>query len=165
MRTGKHCSILALLMVFLFCGTLFAAQDFAATKKAAEGGDAEAQFRLGRMYADGKGVKQDYKQAVEWYRKAAEQGLANAQNHMGVMYKNGRGVTKDNKKAAEWYKKAAEQGHPWAQVNLGHLYEHGFGVSKNRATAIKWYRQAAAQNEDKSAKEQAQKDLKRLGVK
>ena len=31
------------------------------------------------MYKDGKGVQQDYAEAVKWYRKAAEQGKANAQ--------------------------------------------------------------------------------------
>ena len=42
--------------------------------KAAEGGDAEAQFNLGRMYASGEGVPRDYKAAVRWFRKADEQG-------------------------------------------------------------------------------------------
>jgi len=34
---------------------------------------------LGVCYKDGEGVKQDYSQAVEWYRKAAEQGHDDAQ--------------------------------------------------------------------------------------
>ena len=42
-------------------------------RKAAEQGDAEAQFNLGLMYADGEGVPKDYAEAVKWYRKAAEQ--------------------------------------------------------------------------------------------
>ena len=42
--------------------------------KAAEQGDAEAQTSLGLMYDNGKGVPQDYAEAVKWYRKAAEQG-------------------------------------------------------------------------------------------
>jgi len=37
------------------------------------------------MYDKGKGVPQDYKQAVEWYRKAADQGDARAQLNLGVM--------------------------------------------------------------------------------
>ena len=32
------------------------------------------------MYDQGKGVTQDYKEAVEWYPKAAEQGDANGQD-------------------------------------------------------------------------------------
>ena len=41
----------------------------------------EAQFNLGWCYENGKGVKQDWQKAVEWYAKAAEQGYANAQNN------------------------------------------------------------------------------------
>jgi TPR repeat protein len=40
----------------------------------AEQGDAFAQTNLGLMYSKGKGVPQDYKTAVKWYRLAAEQG-------------------------------------------------------------------------------------------
>ena len=43
--------------------------------KAAEQGDAKAQFNLGVLYANGQGVPQDYKQAVYWHTKAAEVAL------------------------------------------------------------------------------------------
>lgn len=36
-------------------------------------GNAAAQFNLGVMYENGQGVRQDYVQAVQWYRKASEQ--------------------------------------------------------------------------------------------
>jgi TPR repeat protein len=38
--------------------------------KAAEQGDAKAQFDLGRMYDNGEGVEQDKAEAVKWYAKA-----------------------------------------------------------------------------------------------
>ncbi|HDZ8982278.1 TPA: sel1 repeat family protein, partial [Aeromonas veronii] len=57
---------------------------------------------LGSMYVQGKGVAQDYKQAVAWTRKAAEQGNAKAQLLLGVMYDNGVGVVQDNKLAYVW---------------------------------------------------------------
>jgi len=43
-------------------------------RKAAEQGDAGAQFNLGMMYAEGEGIEQDNAEAVKWLRKAAEQG-------------------------------------------------------------------------------------------
>lgn len=43
-------------------------------RKAAERGDAEAQYRLGSCYREGFGVQQDDAEATKWYRKAAEQG-------------------------------------------------------------------------------------------
>jgi len=42
----------------------------------AEQGYAPAQSYLGVMYKDGKGVPQEYKEAVKWYRLSAEQGYA-----------------------------------------------------------------------------------------
>ena len=47
----------------------------------AKQGDAHAQFLLSLMYAEGKGVPQDYKTALKWYSLAAKQGDAPAQSH------------------------------------------------------------------------------------
>ena len=54
-----------------------------ALRARAEAGDADAQFTLGGMYADGTGVPQDDAEAVRWYRLAAAQGLAFAQYSLG----------------------------------------------------------------------------------
>jgi TPR repeat protein len=62
------------------------------------------------MYSNGRGVPQDYKQAVEWYRKAAEQGYEPAQFNLGLMYENGRGVTQDFVQAHKWVNLAATTG-------------------------------------------------------
>ena len=51
----------------------------------AEQGDAEAQFNLGVMYANGRGVPQDDSEAVRWYRLAADQGHAGAQFNLGAV--------------------------------------------------------------------------------
>ena len=64
-------------------------------------GDAQAQNNLGVMYENGRGVPQDYDEAVKWYRLAAAQGDADAQNNLGVMYENGRGVPQDNEEASQ----------------------------------------------------------------
>ena len=47
-------------------------------------------YNLGFMYDNGRGVTQDYAEALKWYRLAAEQGLADAQTWLGLMY--GRAV-------------------------------------------------------------------------
>jgi len=41
--------------------------DFNARRGPAAAGDAQAQFALGHDYIDGRGVAQDYGQAVIWY--------------------------------------------------------------------------------------------------
>ena len=86
--------------------------------KAAKCGNADAQNKLGVIYANGQGVPQDHAQAAAWYQKAAEQGNAWAQNNLGVMYQNGSGVPQDHAQAAAWYRKAAEQGNELAKNNL-----------------------------------------------
>ncbi len=121
--------------------------SIAALLQDAEGGSAEAQFKLGTCY-DGilsAGVPKDHEEAVRWYRKAAEQGHAKAQYSLGDRYYWGVGVPKDYAEAARWYRKAAEQGVAGAQYNLGCGYYNGEGVTKDHAEAVRWYRKAAEQ--------------------
>ena len=84
--------------------------DFKETFQVAKQGNAKAQYNLGGMYYNGQGVRQDYAQAVQWYRKAAEQGYAQAQSNLGVMYYNGQGVRQNYKIAKEWFGKACDNG-------------------------------------------------------
>lgn len=88
--------------------------DYATTHREltplAEQGNALAQFGLGKMYGNGKGVAQNDAEAVKWYRKAAEQGHVDAQYNLGVMYDNGRGVPQDYVQAHMWLNLAAAQG-------------------------------------------------------
>jgi TPR repeat protein len=114
-------------------------------RKAAEQGDAEAQSRLGDLYAKGIGVGRDYGEAAKRYRKAADQGDASAQNNLGMCYARGEGVSQDYAEAVTWYRKAADQGDASAQTNLGFCCDIGQGVQQDYAEAVKWYRRAAEQ--------------------
>jgi TPR repeat protein len=71
-------------------------------------------FCLGIAYLKGRGVPQDHKTAVKWFRLAAGQGYAEAQSNLGWMYQNGWGVIKDYKSAVYWYELAFGQGHSGA---------------------------------------------------
>jgi membrane associated rhomboid family serine protease/TPR repeat protein len=53
-----------------------------AYRRAAELGDANAQFALGMMYENGYGLPKDTALALQWYRKAADQGSAEALNNV-----------------------------------------------------------------------------------
>ncbi|EET45191.1 Sel1 repeat protein [Neisseria sicca ATCC 29256] len=44
-------------------------------RKAAEQGNAKAQYNLGLMYANGKGARQNLVIAKEWFGKACDNGL------------------------------------------------------------------------------------------
>jgi uncharacterized protein len=110
----------------------------------AEQGDAAAQFHLGDMYAEGKGVAQDSAEAARWYRKAADQGNAEAQYNLGLKYEIGAGVPRDNVEAVRLFRRAAEQGNPRAQFRLGGMYETGARVPQDYVEAHIWLNLAAS---------------------
>jgi TPR repeat protein len=102
---------------------------------------------LGRLYADGHGVSQDYDEAMKWFGKAAEQGFAEAQHNLGSMYDNGEGVEQDYSIAFQWYTKAAQQGYVLSETNLGTLYLFGDGVDIDYNKAYDLFKKAAKQGE------------------
>jgi hypothetical protein len=107
------------------------------------GGDAVAQYNLGYDFYLGKGVRQDYAQAAQWWRMAAEQGNPSAQNNLGLLYSEGQGVQQSYTQAVAWYSKAGQQGNAEAQRNLGILYTLGHGLSQDFQQAAVWYSKAA----------------------
>ena len=60
-------------------------QAFLWYRRAAQQGDANAQYSLGNMYLMGEGIKQDDFQARQWYEKAADQGHEGAQHNLGSL--------------------------------------------------------------------------------
>ncbi|KAG0260131.1 hypothetical protein DFQ27_003740 [Actinomortierella ambigua] len=114
-------------------------------KAQAERGGARAQFIVGSMYEQGRGVEQSDVEAVKWYTKAAGQGNPQAQNNLGRMYLDGRGVEQSDVEAVKWYTKAASQGNPQAQDSLGSMYRLGRGVEQRDVEVVKWYTKAASQ--------------------
>lgn len=55
-------------------------------RKAAEQGEADAQYRLGTCYANGDGVETNEAEALKWYHKAAEQGHKGAKGQLVAWY-------------------------------------------------------------------------------
>ncbi len=110
----------------------------------AEGGEAIAQFSLGKLLEKGGGeIKRDYQQAAGWYRKSAAQGFAAAQNNLGLMFAEGRGVPLDTGRAAQLWLAAGHNDYPIAQYNLARAYFRGDGVPKDRSRAELWFRRAS----------------------
>ena len=95
----------------------------------AEQGDAFAQYRLGRFYA--QLGRPHTKESVSWYLKAsdglqrlAEAGNGEAMYVLGVMYAFGRGVAKDEEQARLWLTQAVDQQVPAAHLVLARLDGH-----------------------------------------
>jgi hypothetical protein len=59
-------------------------------------------------YAQGRGVKQDPRDAFFWYRVAADSGHPQAMRQVGAAYHAGLGVARDENAAAEWFAKAED---------------------------------------------------------
>lgn len=79
-------------------------------RKAAEAGDAGAQYCLGLCYYGALGVRLNEAEAFKWIRMAAEQGEPDAQKALGDMYMRGCGVKANDALALEWYQKAYRNG-------------------------------------------------------
>lgn len=120
--------------------------------KAAERGDANAQYRLGSCYSNGDGVETNKVEAVRWYRMAAEQGIAGAQGSLGMCYANGDGVETNKAEAVKWFRKAAEQGEAHAQFMLGMCYFNGVGITQDKTETVKWLQKAAKHGHEEAKK-------------
>jgi TPR repeat protein len=67
---------------------------------------------LGTIYYEGRGVTQDFAEAMKWFWLAAAQGQAEAQLNLGSMYGRGQGDPKDYAQAHMWSNLAASR---WAR--------------------------------------------------
>ena len=114
---------------------------------AAEGGHPIAQWKLGRMYADGEGVAQDDLRAFDYFSRIANQHaedspsapqagvVANAFVALGRYYLNGipnSKIKSDPDRAREMFSYAASYfGNADAQYDLARLYLKGAGTSRD----------------------------------
>jgi len=119
-------------------------------KPLAEQGWYFAQFLLGMMYGDGKGVQRDDRASFTWIKLSAQQGFDRAQHNLAVKYDNGKGIKKDTVAAIKWYERAANQGFAGAQFNLGVKYSTGRGVPQDNKKSFKWMKLAAEQGLDRA---------------
>jgi hypothetical protein len=103
----------------------------------------DANYRLGVLTVQGRGVDKDVLEGMRLLTRASEAGHTPAMVDLGVMHNNGIGVQVDFAKAAGWYKRAADVGSIAGMVSLGYLYQQGKGVEQNDGVAANLYRQAA----------------------
>jgi uncharacterized protein len=109
----------------------------------ADGGNAEAAFRLGRYYHLETGDP-DYALAFKYYQIAAAANHAWATNNLGTLYRDGLGVTRDYVRAHDYFQKAARENSQWAYVNLAEMSFLGRGVPSSQRQGFAWLEQGAA---------------------
>jgi len=111
-------------------------------RKAAEGGDADAEADLGWRYDVGDGVEQDSAKALYWFRRAAVHvpnlgGAGQGRNGLGNHYLGGDGVPKDYVQAYMWFSLAGtEQNLAYVQARMTPEQ-----ISQAQQLAADWKRQ------------------------
>ena len=134
-------------------------QGVTALEYAAANGHAVAQWKLGRMYADGDGVGRNDLRAFEYFRGIADahaddtpgtpqaRFVANAFVALGNYYLDGvpnSSIKADPERAREMFRYAASYfGDPDAQYYLGRLYLSGRGAARDPRQAARWFGLAA----------------------
>ena len=109
-------------------------------RKAAEEGDALAQFSLGQFYEQGSIVPKNDTEAVKYYTMAAKNEHPDACYKLAKCYAEGLlGLQKNDTESAKWYERAAENGSFLSLIPLGNIYEKGKGVPKDLIKAYMWY--------------------------
>ncbi len=122
---------------------------------AAEKGHALAQWKLGRMYAEGNGVTQNDLKAFEYFRRIADSHaddnpdtpqarfVANAFVALGHYYLDGipkTQIKRDPERAREMFGYAASYFRdPEAQYYLARLYLDGVGAPHDPRQAARWF--------------------------
>lgn len=111
--------------------------------KSANQGNTEAQFYLGDMFHHGKGVKQDYAKAVEYYQLAVEE-QPGAMYGLGMLMIEGKGIERNANEGAKLIFIAAQAGQIDAQFEIGVTFAEGKnGFERDYKKAVEWYSQAA----------------------
>jgi uncharacterized protein len=123
----------------------------------AERGHSDAQYKVAEMYMEGKGIGQDYKEALKWVVKSAKQGNMEAQYELGTLCERSEKFNDEIvqririsektpngiHQAIKWYEISAEGGHIPSQIRLGCLYRDSQEVGHDVRKALKWFSKAA----------------------
>lgn len=117
-------------------------------RKAADGGIAEAQFRMGRVLAQRPETAAEGVALLEKAARPNERGgVPQAATSLGNIYSHGSsGVPQDAERAAEWYARGATAGDPMAQHVYGLMLLTGVPVPQDAERGLAMLRLAAGQD-------------------
>lgn len=107
-----------LMTLFIACPLPAQTTDFASAEAAYHTGDyrraykglknlaqeqhGEAQYLLGLLYLQGRGVKEDIELGIDWLKQATENGSYPVAAELGQIYITGKGVERNEAEAAKW---------------------------------------------------------------
>ncbi len=120
-------------------------------KEVSKSGDEEADFKLGLIYYNGKGINKDLNISLSYFNKAAQYGHKKAKYNIATIYGQRTFLDHNYTKAFKLYKELAVQGYPQAQNKVGVYLTHGLGVDKDYKLAVRWFEEAYFKNNYKPA--------------
>lgn len=113
-------------VVLLLCSSTFVLahehDEISKLQKECRNGDAEHCTDLAFAYANGRGIEQDLKKAIELYTKACEKDPLACAN-LSYHFREGIGVEKSREKALYYSKKACDAEDSIGCTELGLTYE------------------------------------------
>lgn len=141
-------------------------QDLKDPQHRTEEGETSAQYELGMMYYEGRGVPRNYEEAVRLFCKSARNEHVDAKFYFGKMCLECKGVQKMNSEHVKSeglfeLRNVAYKDHVGAQLYLGKIYSEGEVVERDVAEAYKWYKMAATQGNEEAVKklDELEKDM------
>ena len=108
-------------------------------------------YRIGQMYFNSLGTKQNIEEAVSWFEKSAQQGNADAFCQLGNIYLSDEFLMKNTEKANRYFNIAltkylqefrSNQGDPNLPYKIGTMYQYGLGVKSSINKAVEYYKRA-----------------------
>lgn len=99
--------------------------DVQACQQAAEHGDTQAQYNLGKMYYKGEGLPQNFQKAKILWERASKKGDASSLNGLGaIYYTEQRKKSKNIEVAKKLFLQAAKKGEYAAVLNINNMLKN-----------------------------------------
>lgn len=121
-------------------------------KKSAALGNAEGQFELARMHAEGEGVKQDKKTALELFTQSANNKFTDAIRVLAMAYEEGGlDLRVDYELAQHWLNKGLLANDLWSINRLKEAYRKGdlgLRIDKQKAKQLEQKLEALKEQKD-----------------
>lgn len=115
-------------------------QAFQHFNKLCKNKEFKACYFLGILYYEGKGIKQDFREALKNYQISADDGFPDAQFNLALMLRE-----KNINMAIKYLELASNQNLPEAHFLLGLIYYEGLDVKQDYKKAFYYFSLAAEQ--------------------
>jgi len=124
-----------------------------------------ALYYMGMMNYHGYSLKQNDKEAYQYFMRARAERHPEATYMLGVMYEQGRYLDKDLEKAFEFFSAAFHDGHIESGIKVASYYEEGILEEKSPQKALEAYVECAKKDHPLALYKIGMAYLQGLGIK